>query len=260
MRCVTPNGKPSAPTWWMSASIGLVFALSGMMIQVDLPGLARSPGPLATFVGRMWVAPDFSYLPRLAALTLETVVIAFVATVASCLLSFPISLLAARNCTPHPVVGWLLKAVASIFRAVPDLLVALVLASALGLGNVPGVLALVTASVAYLVKAYADALEVTGKNPVEGVAASGGGWLAQRTVGVVPQAAPDLLGLSLYAMDSNLRSASFLGAVGAGGIGFDLAAAVRHFQFDRLGAMILSIFLSVSLVDALSSHLRRRIG
>ncbi|MFX8906900.1 ABC transporter permease subunit, partial [Acinetobacter baumannii] len=96
-----------------------------------------------------------------------------------------------------PLIGFVLKAIASVFRAVPDLLIALVLASALGLGNVPGVMALAIASVAYLVKAYADAFEVTHKNPVEGVAASGGDWLAQRTLGVVPQAAPDLVGLSL---------------------------------------------------------------
>ena len=238
----------------------VVIGLCCWVMQVDYVALAKSPAPLFSFLKKLFVAPDFAYFPTLAQLTLETFLIAFVATMAACLLSFIPAFLAARNCTPHVVVSVGLKGIASIVRAIPDLLLALVLASSIGLGNVPGVMALTITSVAYLVKAYAEALEVVSKNPVEGIAAAGGGWLAQRTLGVVPQAAPDLIGLSLYTMDSNLRSAAILGAVGAGGIGYDLAAAIRHFRFDRLGMMILSVYLSVSLVDALSSWIRRRVG
>ena len=260
MKCVTATGKPSRSSWAILLSGPVVFGLSCWVMHVDYVSLAKSPAPLFNFLKKLFVAPDFAYSPTLAQLTLETFLIAFVATIAACLLSFIPAFLAARNCTPHIVVSVALKGIASIVRAIPDLLLALVLASSIGLGNVPGVMALTITSVAYLVKAYAEALEVVSKNPVEGIAAAGGGWLAQRTLGVVPQAAPDLIGLSLYTMDSNLRSAAILGAVGAGGIGYDLAAAIRHFRFDRLGMMILSVYLSVSLVDALSSWIRRRVG
>jgi phosphonate transport system permease protein len=211
------------------------------------------------FLAKFFVKPDLTYAGTLALLTLETFLIAFVASVFAAAVSFVAALLGARNCTPHSLLGNTVRAIAGVVRAVPDLLLALMLASTLGLGDVPGVMALFIATVAYLTKVFAEALEVVDKKAIEGIRATGASPFAVRLIGVVPQARADLIGLTFYGLDSNLRSAAILGAVGAGGIGYDLSNAVRHFRFDRLGMMILSIYLSVWAVDFLSNWVRSRV-
>ena len=260
MKAATPSGRPRPSTWLVLVGIPGLLAACVPCLQIDFSRLSTGLLQLWSFVLRLFTKPDVTYFPVLLGLMWETVLIAFVATAAACLISFPIGMLAARNCTPAPTIGFAIKAVASIVRAMPDLLLALILAGSLGLGDVPGVIALTITSGAFLIKMYAEALEVVDKKAVEGITASGGDWISQRTLGIVPQAAPDIIGLSLYAMDSNLRSAAILGAVGAGGIGYDLSQSVRLFHFDRLGAIILAIYISVGLVDGLSSVIRGRIG
>lgn len=257
---VTPSGRPRVSTWLIIFGIPLLVLVCLPFLQIDFSRLSTGIGQLWAFVLRLFTKPDTTYFPTLLGLMWETILLSFVATVAACVISFPIGLLAARNCSPHPVVGYAIKAIASIVRAMPDLLLALILAGSLGLGDVPGVIALTVTSSAFLIKMYAEALEVVDRKAIEGISASGGDWTAQRTIGIVPQAAPDMIGLSLYAMDSNLRSAAILGAVGAGGIGYDLSQAVRLFHFDRLGAIIVAIYLSVGMVDMLSAITRKRVG
>lgn len=260
MTCVTPSRRPR----WGSVAVALgVPALALLCLasfRIDSAVVARGPQNLGGFLVKIFTQFDWAYIPSLTQLTVETVAIALVASVFGCLIAFPLAFLAALTTTPHPTVAYAVKAVASVVRTLPDLVLALVLASAVGLGPVPGVVALVVTGAAYLVKAYAEVLEVVDPKPVEGVRASGGDWLSQRTIGVIPQGTPDLVGLSLYIVDSNLRSASILGAVGAGGIGFDLANALKHFRFDRIGLIIFSVYVTVSLVDLISTWVRRRMG
>lgn len=259
MRSVTASGRPRAATFGLLIGVPVALLVCFRAMDVDLGQFFRGFGPLGSFLVKFFVQPDFGYLPTLLGLTVETFFIAFVASVGAAAISLPLSLLAARNCNPNPWIRGIVKTIAAGARAIPDLLLALILVSALGIGKAPGIVALAVATIAYLVKAYAEVLEVVSQGPVEGIAAAGGSPFAQRICGVVPQAGPDLVGLSLYGLDSNLRSASILGAIGAGGIGYDLAAAIRHFRYDRLGEMILSIYLSVWLVDALSSWARRKL-
>jgi phosphonate transport system permease protein len=259
MKLVTKSGYPKPATLGVTVLGVTVLVVAGFSMHITGAMVVHAVPLLAAFLAKFFVKPDWSYLPTLLMLTLETFLIAFVASVFAAVLSFIVALFAARNCTPHPIVGSTVRAVASVVRAVPDLLLALLLASTLGLGDVPGVIALTVATAAYLVKAYSEVLEVVDGKAIEGVRSTGAAPVAIRMVGIVPQARADLIGLTFYAMDSNLRSAAILGAVGAGGIGYDLAAAIRHFRFDRLGMMILSIYLAVWAVDALSSWVRSRV-
>ena len=254
MRFVTPSGYPKQSALAVSLGAVTILILSLIEMKATPSMVLHSPPQLLEFLARFLVKPDWSYLPNLSLLTLETFLIAFVATTFAATLSCLAALLAARNCTPNPAFGALILAIASVLRAIPDLLLALILASALGLGDVPGVMALFVATMA-----YSEVLEVVDTKAVDGVRATGAHPIAIRTVGIIPQARADLVGLSLYALDSNLRSAAILGAVGAGGIGYDLANATRHFRFDRLGMMIVSIYLAVWAVDAFSSAIRRRL-
>jgi phosphonate transport system permease protein len=260
MRFVTPRGRPSANAWVLAVGLPAALALTWPLFGVAPQGLSESLGNMGRFLGRFARSPDFAYLPRLGGLLIETVLIAFVATTVAATVSLAVAFLAARNATPHPLVALTARGVASVMRSIPDLLLALLLASALGLGQVPGVLALAFATVGFLVKAYAEALETVDRRPIEGLAAHGAGWLGVRTLAIFPQAAPDLVGLTLYGLDSNVRAATILGFVGAGGIGYDLTKALRLFQFERLGLLLLSVYLMVTAIDRLSDALRRRLA
>lgn len=256
MKCVTPSGRPSTTT--VSVGVGVALLTGGLLVL--LWPEVRGDGPLrrfGSFLSRFWTPPSVSFLGQLPSLLLETLLIAFVASVFAASLSFLAAFLAARTTTPHPVVMLATRAVASVLRALPDLVLALILAGSLGLGPVPGVIALALASIGFLTKGYAECLEVVDRGPVEGVLATGADWLAVRSIGVLPQASRDLVGLTLYQLDSNVRSSAILGIVGAGGIGYPLTRSVQLFQFDRLGVIILSIYLLVTAIDRLSDWMRK---
>lgn len=260
MRCVTKTGAPQASSLGLILGVPIALALTWPLFEFEIQNLGRAGENLVGFLRRFAVSPDLAYLGKLLALLGETLLIAAVASVAAIAVSLPTAFFAARNTSPHRLVSGPIRAVASVMRAIPDLLLALLLASALGLGNVPGVVALTFVSIGFLVKAFAESLEVVDAKPIEGVTAHGADWVAVRTIGVFPQAAPDIAGMSLYILDSNVRSATILGFVGAGGIGYDLTQAMRLFRFDRLGLLLVSIYLMVTLIDRLSDRLRRSIA
>jgi phosphonate transport system permease protein len=254
----TRSGRP--PLALLAVGIvPLALALTAQQVEFSPTRLAQAALAVPAFLAQLLVMPDWSYLPELAARLLETIQITLLATSIALLFSLPLAVLAASNATPHPLVGWLLRGLLSLIRALPDLLWALLFVSALGLGALPGVLALAMVTIGLLAKLYAESIEVVKRGPVEGVRACGAGWLQVRLYAMLPEAAPDLIGTTLYMLDHNLRAATILGFVGAGGVGYDLITAIRLFQYDRLILMILAIYLLVTGLDRLSSVLRRRI-
>jgi len=255
LRSVTPSGLPRPATWIAFLVGGFFLYLTFPLLQFRASGLSG----LAEFLGAMVRVPDWSYLPVLAGLLGETIAIAILGTVPAVLLSLPLSLFAARNTTPHVAVSWLLRLVCSAVRAIPELVWVLLLAGLVGLGVVPGVLALIITSVSFLVRAYAESLEVVDPKAIEGVAAQGASWLGIRTFAVLPQAAPDLIGLSLYWFDVNLRMSTILGMVGAGGLGLAITQSAKLFKYERLGMILISVYLLVTLVDRASAIARRRL-
>jgi phosphonate transport system permease protein len=144
-------------------------------------------------------------------------------------------------------------------RALPDLVWALVFVSAVGLGPLPGVMALAFVTVGFMGKFFAENIEVVNQDPVEGVAAHGANWLQLSTFAHLPQAVPDFIGSTLYILDHNLRASAILGLVGAGGIGYDLVMAMRLFDYDRLLPIALAIYLVVTLLDRMSDQIRSRV-
>jgi phosphonate transport system permease protein len=257
--CLTPSGRPKPSTIWTIFVTGAVLVFTAPLLEFDGPRFLSNLGSFADFLRNLIRMPDLGYCPKLARLILETVMMALVSTVAALAVGLPLSLLAARNTTPWPPLRAFLQVSLAIGRGVPDLLWALMLVSAVGLGVLPGVAALIITSVAFIVKVYAEALEVVDTKAIEGLAAVGAGPIGLRTVAVVPQAAPDLIGLGFYLLDVNVRAASILGLVGAGGIGFDLSQALRLFQYERLGMILFSIYALVTLIDRLSEWLRSRL-
>lgn len=260
LRWPTPDGLPPRPVWLPLAVVALLLALSAHLVEFRPLFLLSKLDDLGVFVLRLFeTPPPLDYLPQLGQKMLETIEMALLATLIAAVLSLPLGVLAARNATPHPWVGQIVRDVLSFFRALPELVWALVFVSAIGLGPFPGILAIAVVSLGFMARFFAEAIEVVDKGPVEGVQAHGAGWFQVRTFAMLPQALPDFVGTLLYVLDHNLRAATVLGIVGAGGIGFDLVNSIRYFEFERLILILLAIYLAVTVVDRLSDTLRARV-
>lgn len=229
------------------------------MVNLDASplGIITGVDDIATFVSRMW-PPDFTDFSPVATLLLETVQIALLGTVLGATVSFALALAAARNIAPRAV--WMpARAILNFLRAIPELIYALVFVAALGLGNLPGVLALAAAAIGSVGKIYADSMEAVRTEPIESLRALGAGRIAIITHGVLPQAAPIMVSYTLLLWDGAVRAATLLGIVGGGGIGLELNGALRTFRYDRAMAILICIMVIISVIDQVSSWIRRKI-
>ena len=258
-RWPTPNGLPPLPLIGGALALLGGLWLTAPIVEIDFIRLIGSIGKMVNFAGHMFVTPDWSYVPQLLAKMLETIEMTVLATAIAIVVSLPLGFLAAGNATPHPIVYRLTRDLLSLMRALPELVWALVFVSAVGLGPLPGVMALAFVTVGFMGKFFAETIEVVDSKAVEGVRAHGAGWLQVRLFSMLPQAMPDFVGTVLYILDHNLRAAAILGLVGAGGIGYDLVMSMRLFQYDRLLLIALSIYLLVTALDRASDRLRSRI-
>ena len=260
LRWPTPDGLPPRLLWISLGVVLVLLILSAPLVEFNLWFLVGKMDETGAFILRMFAQPlPLDYLPQLGEKMLETLEMALLATILASLISLPLGLLAARNSTPHPWVGQITRDVLSFFRALPELVWALVFVSAIGLGPFPGILAIAVVSIGFMAKFFAEAIEVTEKGPAEGIAATGADRMQMRWYALLPQAMPDFVGTLMYVLDHNIRAATVLGIVGAGGIGFDLVNSIRYFEFDRLLMILLAIYLAVTIVDRLSDKLRDKI-
>lgn len=252
-----------------AALFAAAIAASAWIGEVSLARLARGLPLAADYVLRtlpslrwetlgadladwMWGFADW------AALLGDTLLMAYVGTVlgagAALLLSFP----AAATLAP----GWavtLTRRALEFMRTVPTLVLALVFVYAFGLGPFAGVLAIAVHSAGALGKLFAEEHENAALGPVEAVRAAGGSWPAQMRFGVLPQSLPGVLSYGLLRFEINVREASVLGIVGAGGIGEELYLAVRQFEYQDISAILLLILATVAAIDLLCGRLRARV-
>ncbi|RLL52721.1 phosphonate ABC transporter, permease protein PhnE [Mariprofundus sp. EBB-1] len=255
----TPNGLPPFHISIVVICSILLLALSASMVEISYNRIVNGWRPMVDFLGHLLVTPDWSYLGQLGAKMLETVEMTVLATAIATIVSVPVGILAAENASPHPFVYRIMREVLSFARALPELVWALVFVSAVGLGPLPGVMALAFVTVGFMAKFIAESIEVVGKGAVEGIQSTGGGRLQTIMFAIMPQALPDFAGTLLYILDHNLRAAAILGLVGAGGIGYDMVISMRMFEYDRIIMIAISIYLIVTLLDRLSDKLRKRI-
>lgn len=234
----------------------LVFGL--VQLEFSLPKLLLGLGKLAEFLWRM-IPPSTGswskFLIYLHALA-ETVAIAFLGVMAAALLAFPFGFLAAKNVIPNGVVHFLSRRFLDTIRGVDELIWALIWVSVVGLGPFAGVLALVTANFGVFGKLFSEAIEAADRKAVEGVASVGGSRLDAMRFGLLPQILPVIGSQVLYYFESNTRSATIIGIVGAGGIGLHLAEQIRVLEYQQVSALILMILLTVMAIDVVSTRLR----
>jgi phosphonate transport system permease protein len=234
-----------------------VFAWFLSATEVSLPRFVRGIPWMADFVRRM-VPPDLSVLGSAAVGALQTLQIAVVGTSVAALLALPLGFLSARNVVSRPVF-YPARAVLNLFRSVDTMVYALFFVAAVGLGPFPGVLAVVTYTTMTLAKLYSEAIEGIDPGPVDAITATGASHLQVLRFGILPQVVPLFASYVLYRLETNIRAATILGFVGAGGIGFYIQTYLRMINYPAASAVLLVLIAMVMGVDFASSRLRAKI-
>jgi len=185
----------------------------------------------------------------------ETLSIALLGTTLAAVMALPISLLAARNIVPE-VLRFPVRRLLDSIRGIDTLIWALVWINVVGLGPFAGVLAIAVSDFGAFGKLFSEAIEAADHREVEGIRASGGNALHEIRFGLMPQVLPVIAGQVLYFIESNTRSATIIGIVGAGGIGLQLAEQIRVLEWQKVSFLILMILVAVAAIDWISSKLR----
>jgi phosphonate transport system permease protein len=209
-------------------------------------------------VSRM-LPPNWGFLERLARPVVETVQIAVWGTLLAVLMALPLCFLAARNLSPSLAVFHFMRQVLNALRGINEIIFALIFVAAVGLGPFAGVLALSIHGAGMLGKFFAEAIEEIDAGPVEALRATGARPTQVIVFGVLPQVIPSWIASTLYRLEVNLRAATILGMIGAGGIGFELVSSMKLFQYQDTATCVLVILAMVMTADYLSSRLRARI-
>lgn len=198
-----------------------------------------------------------TYLPAL----IETVNIAAVATLIGALFAVVFSLLATRGLAKYPRLIGPVRRMLDVLRAVPDIVIALVLIFILGGGPIPAMIAIALHTVGALGKLFSEVNENADLKPIEGLSSVGANWSQRMMLGVVPQVAPNWLSYALLRFEINIRASAILGFVGAGGLGYELRNAISWGQgrYDEAAAMFILLFLTIVIVDQVSGHYRERL-
>jgi phosphonate transport system permease protein len=189
----------------------------------------------------------------------ETLLVAYVGTFLGASIGFVLCFFASANLVANVLVRGLVRRLLEFCRTVPEIVFALLFVYALGLGPIPGVLAIALHTVGALGKQFAEVIENIDMKPVDGVRATGSTWVEQIRFAVVPQVSSNLLSYTLLRFEINVRGASVMGFVGAGGIGKELLSSIRQFYYSDVSAILLMIIATVFAIDLLTERLRHRL-
>lgn len=205
------------------------------------------------------LAPEWSFLTNTAGPMLETFQMAIIATALGCAVALPLSFLASRVTAPNLPVLVTDRTVLSVVRAIPDILYALVFVAAVGIGPLPGIMALFLFNVGVVAKLLSETVDGVDTGPIEAARASGGGRLQTIRWAVLPQVLPNYVAYSLYVFELNVRASIVIGYVGAGGVGYLLQTQQKFFNYGNVGLIIVELFVAVFLIEQLSIWLRRKL-
>ena len=235
----------------------LVFVITDL--EIDFIKLFYDSSKYFGDILSIMLPPDFSNLKQLIYAMFETIEIAFLGTFLAIVLSIPLGLFSAKNLAPNNFIYLVCKIIVIFFRAIPEFIIAMILVIAIGFGAMPGVLALGLHTMGFLAKFYAEDIEHINKGPIDALKSSGATKSQIISFGVIPQILPSFVANNLYILDRNVRMATMLGIVGAGGIGYELQSSFRMFEYERVSAIIILIFITIFVIDYLSSFIRSKI-
>ena len=254
-------GRPSRSRQFVLAmGIAAVLLLLFGMAQLGffdgkfLAGLGKLGG-----IAGLMLPPnpgDWAHVRLYVMSLIETVAISLLGTLAAAVLAMPLALLAAKNVTTARVLHFLSRRSLDTIRSVDILIWALIWINVVGLGPFAGVLAIMTSDIGNFGKLFSEAIEAADRKPREGIVSTGGGAILGVRFGILPEVFPVLASQVLYFFESNTRSATIIGIVGAGGIGLHLAEAIRTLELQQASFIILMILIAVAAIDVVSNQLR----
>lgn len=233
----------------------IALAISGFF---DANRFIEGAPAIAQLASEM-VPPDFERWRHWLRPLLDTLAMSIAGTVLAVLLSLPLSLLAAPNTAPNWPASRIARILLAAMRSVPEIILGILFVAAVGFGALPGVLALALHSTGMVAKFYAEAIEHVDPKPLEAARAAGAGHFQVITHAVLPQVLPQLADITIYRWEYHFRASAVLGIVGAGGIGFELMAALRLIKYDEVAAILLTILACVVVVDGIGAYLRKKL-
>jgi len=238
---------------WIALVVYVIYAGSQLGFSAERFSSGLEHGH--RFLVRMF-PPSFARWELIYDGILESLQIAVIATFFGILMSLPVGLMAARNLMPA-WISWPMRGVIALCRSFHPIIVAILFVKAIGFGALAGVMALVVASVGFISKLFAEAIEEISLKQVEAVRATGAGFLSILIMGVQPQVLPRFIGFATYQLDSNLRNSTMVGIVGGGGIGAALFTAYQRFDFDVVLAILIVIVSLIMVAEIVSGWARR---
>ena len=224
----------------------------------DLARFVEGAPAVAQLASEM-VPPDFSRWQSWIKPLLDTLAMSIAGTALALVFSLPLALMAAPNTTPNAVIYRITRTFLAAFRSVPEIILGILFVAVVGFGALPGVLALALHSTGMMAKFYAESIEHVDPKPLEAANAAGASRLQVIMHAVLPQVLPQLADITIYRWEYHFRASAVLGIVGAGGIGFELMAALRLIKYDEVSAILLAILACVLVVDGIGSALRRKL-
>lgn len=248
------------PNWqariaWLALGVYAVYAAS--LLDVTWERFVLGLENAVKFIGRM-LPPDVeaSKMELMMRGLYETLEIAVISSALGILLSLPIGLFAARNLMPSWIT-WPVRLLIALCRSFHQVIVAILFVKAVGFGALAGILALTVASIGFIAKLLAEAIEEISLKQVEAIRATGAPFMNVITYGVMPQVLTRFVGFATYQFDSNLRNSTMVGIVGAGGIGGTMFAAFQKFDYDFLLTILLAIIALIMVSEALQNRIKR---
>jgi phosphonate transport system permease protein len=203
---------------------------------------------------------DFSVVPQLLVPALETFMIACLGTLLGCLFSLPVAWFGAYNVTPSRLIAYPLgRFLMVLSRSVHEIVWALIFVGAVGLGALPGVLAVAMRSVGFISKITAEAIENIDRKPVEAITAVGGNRLQVMYYGILPQILPVVLGTIIFEWDINIRRSAVMGLVGAGGLGLMFFRQMNQFNYGGVTMVLIAVLVLIVIGEVVSHYLRKAI-
>ncbi|MBI4457591.1 phosphonate ABC transporter, permease protein PhnE [Candidatus Uhrbacteria bacterium] len=240
------------------ASLVVAGGLCAWVTEFNFPKLVAGFPAIYKLLNRM-LPPDAEILYSLGKPTIETLQMALLGTTIPIFFALPLALLSAVNTAPSRATSVAIRVVLNALRTIPELLWALLLVSAVGLGTFPGVIALILHTTGGLGKFYYEAIEAVDPRSVEAIRATGAGRLKVIWFGIIPSCLPILMSSTLAYWDYNNRAATILGLVGAGGIGLALTHAIQAFNYPAAITCLIVIIVILTVIDRISAVLRARV-
>ena len=253
------------------ATLAVLAALAAHYGEVDPAYFVAHLSAFTSYFGRILPRLTYAHFASDAAdwywnlagwlkLLLDTILIAYLATLIGALGAFATTFLAAENIAPNRAVRFIVKRAHEFCRTVPDIVFALLFVAAFGLGPPAGILAIGIHSLGALGKLFTEVVENIDLKPVEGVRSTGANFVETVRFAVVPQVAANFASYALLRFEVNVRSGTVIGIVGAGGIGQDLFVAIRKFYYTDVSAILLMIIITVAILDVVSGRIRYRLA